>query len=112
MGLPCCLRTGLLTKKRPASKDGFVNYCGCAWLRAGGSVLLGVVLMVIALVRIVDVLTRVVFVVVALVDVMHMARLIAVMLVIVALVDIVNVLAGVMFVIVALVGIVGRSYHS
>ncbi len=61
----------------------------------------------VALVGIVDVLARVVLVLVALVNVVHVPRLVAVVLVLIALVNVVDVLACVMLVPVALVSLMG-----
>ena len=70
------------------------------------------VLVVIAFVRVVNVLAGVMLVTVALVDVVDMARLVPVMLVVIAFVDVMNVLAGVVFVLVALVRVMMGTNHS
>ena len=72
---------------------------------------LSVVFVPIALVWVVDVQPGVVFVAVAFMDVMDMARLVAVVLVAITFMDVMNVFASVVLVLVALVMIVTCSDH-
>ena len=73
--------------------------------------LLGVVLVAVAFVRVMDVFACVVFMAIALMDVVDVPRLAAVMFMAVAFVDVMNVFASVVFVLVAFVVVVMRSYH-
>ena len=68
-------------------------------------------LVFVALVDVVDVLARMVFVFVALMHVVHMTLFVTVVLVVIAFVRVVHVLTGVMLVFVALVNFMGMCGH-
>ena len=80
-------------------------------LGAGGGVLLRVVLVAIAFVPVMEMLSGVMLVAVALVYVVHMPLLFSMMFVAVAFMNVVKVFASVMLVLIALVLVVLRSYH-